>query len=292
MRTTTRSRNELKAIPASAASAPTSARPCSARRCRGQLRRELDQHRPGRRLRPAREEIDAVAAKYPGLFRDVQTYLDERIEEVLTGGKSPSSSASTATTCSMLRDKSEEILGARWSRSTGSTNAHTDISQDVPQIEVTVDLDAGRAVRPQARRRPPGRGDAGGRRGGRRHLPSRARRTTSSSGAPRRPAVTSPASSELPIDTPSGAKVRLADVATVEVCAQPERDRPCRATRAGSTWAPSSRAATSGRSSTSSTQARGRELPARLPRRGPRRVQRAPGGAEPAAHVRDHRAAS
>ena len=27
--------------------------------------------------------------QYPGLFREVQTYLDERIEEVLTGGKEP-----------------------------------------------------------------------------------------------------------------------------------------------------------------------------------------------------------
>ena len=48
---------------------------------RHQLRRELDQHRPEaptttRRWRQVQEVVDG----YPGLFRDVQTYLKERIE--------------------------------------------------------------------------------------------------------------------------------------------------------------------------------------------------------------------
>src|SRR6185436_8720382 len=33
--------------------------------------------------------IRAVAESYPGLYRDVQSYLNERIEEVLTGAKEP-----------------------------------------------------------------------------------------------------------------------------------------------------------------------------------------------------------
>src|SRR3954452_21908898 len=32
-------------------------------------------------------QVQAVADKYPGMYRDVQTYLGERIEEVLTGAK-------------------------------------------------------------------------------------------------------------------------------------------------------------------------------------------------------------
>src|SRR5213593_140007 len=35
------------------------------------------------------EEISAVTESYPGVYRDVQTYLNERIEEVLTGAKEP-----------------------------------------------------------------------------------------------------------------------------------------------------------------------------------------------------------
>ena len=33
--------------------------------------------------------VNSVTNGYPGLYREVQTYLDERIEEVLTGGKAP-----------------------------------------------------------------------------------------------------------------------------------------------------------------------------------------------------------
>ena len=33
--------------------------------------------------------IDSVIAAYPGVYRDAQTYLNERIEEVLTGAKEP-----------------------------------------------------------------------------------------------------------------------------------------------------------------------------------------------------------
>src|SRR5215470_15327955 len=35
------------------------------------------------------DRIKSAAHGYPGLFREVQTYLDERVEEVLTGGKEP-----------------------------------------------------------------------------------------------------------------------------------------------------------------------------------------------------------
>src|SRR5215470_10149602 len=35
------------------------------------------------------DRIKVVADGYPGMFREVQTYLDERIQEVLTGGKEP-----------------------------------------------------------------------------------------------------------------------------------------------------------------------------------------------------------
>ena len=53
---------------------------------RRRLRRELDQRRPRRRLRQdARGRRTGRSRAIPGLYRDVQTYLRERIKEVLTG---------------------------------------------------------------------------------------------------------------------------------------------------------------------------------------------------------------
>ena len=93
----------------------------------------------------ARDEIDAIAAKYPGLFAEVQTYLDERVEEVLTGGKEPIIVRVYGEDLKVLRSKSAEILKLLASIP-GVKGAHTDISQDVPQIQVRVKLDAAEKV--------------------------------------------------------------------------------------------------------------------------------------------------
>src|SRR5882757_6652809 len=44
---------------------------------------------PGADYTATLDRIQSVTNGYPGLFREVQTYLDERIQEVLTGGKEP-----------------------------------------------------------------------------------------------------------------------------------------------------------------------------------------------------------
>ena len=116
--------------------------------------------------------IKSVTNGYPGLFREVQTYLDERISEVLTGGKEPIVVRTYGEDLKTLRAKSDQILRLM-SSVPGVVDAHRDISSDVPQAEVTVNLAKSRAVRPQAGRRPPGRGDTGSGGGGRRHLPGR-----------------------------------------------------------------------------------------------------------------------
>ncbi|HET7476242.1 MAG TPA: efflux RND transporter permease subunit [Dermatophilaceae bacterium] len=87
----------------------------------------------------ALSRIEKVAHGYPGLFREVQTYLDERIEEVLTGGKEPIIVRVFGEDLDVIRAKSEEILGLLEGID-GVENAHTDISTDVPQIEVQVKL--------------------------------------------------------------------------------------------------------------------------------------------------------
>jgi len=85
------------------------------------------------------ERIKSVANGYPGLFREVQTYLDERIEEVLTGGKEPIVVRVYGEDLATLRTKSDQVLNLVKSVR-GVVDAHRDISSDVPQVNVTVNL--------------------------------------------------------------------------------------------------------------------------------------------------------
>jgi CzcA family heavy metal efflux pump len=83
--------------------------------------------------------IQRLTNEYPGLFRETQTYLDERIEEVVSGGKEPIIVRVYGPELSVLRQKAEEInhimAGIR-----GTLDHHVDISTDVPQVQVEVDL--------------------------------------------------------------------------------------------------------------------------------------------------------
>jgi CzcA family heavy metal efflux pump len=85
------------------------------------------------------DRIKSVTNGYPGLFREVQTYLDERISEVLTGGKEPIVVRTYGEDLKTLRAKSDQILRLV-SSVPGVVDAHRDISSDVPQAEVTVNL--------------------------------------------------------------------------------------------------------------------------------------------------------
>jgi CzcA family heavy metal efflux pump len=85
------------------------------------------------------DAIEDVNDNYPGLFRETQTYLDERIEEVISGGKEPIVVRVFGQNLSVLREKAaeiEEIMGGI----EGVEDQHTDISTDVPQLQVEVDL--------------------------------------------------------------------------------------------------------------------------------------------------------
>src|SRR3954447_17431017 len=85
------------------------------------------------------ERIEAVTANYPGMFRETQTYLDERIEEVISGGKEPIVVRVFGEDLTVLRERSAEIESIMGGID-GLEDAHTDISTDVPQIQVKVDL--------------------------------------------------------------------------------------------------------------------------------------------------------
>jgi Cu/Ag efflux pump CusA len=85
------------------------------------------------------DAIEDVNDAYPGLFRETQTYLDERIEEVISGGKEPIVVRVFGADLKVLRERSAEIESIMGGID-GLEDAHTDISTDVPQIQVKVDL--------------------------------------------------------------------------------------------------------------------------------------------------------
>jgi CzcA family heavy metal efflux pump len=94
---------------------------------------------PNANYTEALDRIHSVTLGYPGLFREVQTYLDERISEVLTGGKEPIMVRTYGEDLKTLRAKSDQILKLVESVP-GVIDAHRDISSDVPQANVTVNL--------------------------------------------------------------------------------------------------------------------------------------------------------
>ena len=86
-------------------------------------------------------KIQEVIDGYPGLFHNVQTYLNERIEEVLAGASSPivvrvfgADLAKLRTTAAAVETTIGEIKGVE--------DAHVELQEDVPQVHVEVDLDA------------------------------------------------------------------------------------------------------------------------------------------------------
>jgi len=83
--------------------------------------------------------IEDLTNEYPGLFRETQTYLDERIEEVVSGGKEPIVVRVFGPDLGVLREKAGEI-NRIMAGIDGAVDHHVDISTDVPQIQVQVDL--------------------------------------------------------------------------------------------------------------------------------------------------------
>jgi CzcA family heavy metal efflux pump len=167
----------------------------------------------------ALQKIHAVTYSYPGLYREVQTYLDERIEEVLTGGKAPIVVRLYGEDLRTLRAKTDQILLIVKSVP-GVVDANRDISMDVPQIDVTVDLPKARqyGLKPGDVRRDAATLVAGEEvgdifRGGRAYdtvvwSPATTRRSFSDI-------------QRLPIDTPSGRQIPLGAVARVALRPNP-----------------------------------------------------------------------
>ena len=84
--------------------------------------------------------IQEVVDGYPGLYRDVQTYLKERIREVLTGGSEAINVRIYGDDLHVLHDSAEKVRDAMKGIK-GLVGLHVELHSDIPQIEVKVELD-------------------------------------------------------------------------------------------------------------------------------------------------------
>jgi Cu/Ag efflux pump CusA len=163
--------------------------------------------------------IQETVAGYPGLFRDVQTYLKERIREVLTGASQAVVVRISGDDLDVLRRTADEVQ-EELEGTDGLVDLHTELQEDVPHVEVTTKLDAaGRhGLKP---------GDV--RRAAAAMLqgievndiwrPTRVFDVNIWSKPEARTSLTS--IRRLPVDTPSGAQVMLAEVARVRIAPTP-----------------------------------------------------------------------
>jgi CzcA family heavy metal efflux pump len=159
--------------------------------------------------------VRTVLGRYPGVFRDSLTYLNERIEEVLTGAKEPLVVRIYGQDLDILRAKARQIQHSL-ADLPGIIDAHTDLQIDEPQIEVEVDLAraAGYGLKPGDVRRAASTMVAGEEVGDI-FRDGKAYDTVVWSTPVTRNNVE--AIRNLQVDTPSGTVIRLTDVAQVNV---------------------------------------------------------------------------
>jgi CzcA family heavy metal efflux pump len=88
-------------------------------------------------------KIQETVDGYPGLYRDVQTYLKERIREVLTGSSDAIVVRIYGQELAVLRQKATEVKEAL-SKIPGIIDLHMTFQEEIPQIEIEVDLEKAR----------------------------------------------------------------------------------------------------------------------------------------------------
>ncbi len=163
--------------------------------------------------------IQEVVDGYPGLYRDVLTYLKERIREVLTGSSEAITVKIYGPDLLTLRELASDLNDAL-AAIPGVIENHVEHQEDIPQVRVEADLAAAQAVgiSPGGVRRQASQLIAGEEAGdlftGGRAYDVQVWST---------PAVRQNYSDllTLQLDTPSGDRVQLQDVAKVEIVPVP-----------------------------------------------------------------------
>lgn len=163
--------------------------------------------------------IQKVVDGYPGIFREVRTYLNERIDEVLVGASNDIVVRIYGPDLGVLRSKAEEVQQAL-SQVDGAADVHTELQVDVPHIQVEVDLAKAQryGLKPGDVRRAAGVFVAGYEVSDI-HRDAKVYQVVVMGTPQTRSSLTS--IRELLIDTPSGKQVRLGDVADVRIMPTP-----------------------------------------------------------------------
>jgi CzcA family heavy metal efflux pump len=161
------------------------------------------------------DAIQTVIDGYPGLFHNVETYLNERIDEVLSGNSNALVVRVIGPDLEGLRSKAEEVEEAL-ADVDGLVDLHVELQSEVPQVQVTVDLAAaqGYGLKPGDVRRAAGT-LLSGEEVGDLFRDGKAYDVNVWSTPQTRTSLTS--IRDLLIDTPSGQHVRLGDVAQVQI---------------------------------------------------------------------------
>jgi Cu/Ag efflux pump CusA len=159
--------------------------------------------------------IQALVDGYPGLFRDVQTYLKERIREVLTGTSDSIVVRINGDDLDVLRAKAAEVE-AEMLEIEGLIDVHQELLLNIPQVQIQVDLAKAQqyGLKPGDVRRAASYLLAG-EEAGDIHTANRTFDVNVWSTPEQRHSLNS--IQDLLIDTPSGQQVRLTDVADVRI---------------------------------------------------------------------------
>ena len=173
--------------------------------------------------------VSSVVAGYPGIYRDVQTYLRERVKEVLTGVSDSVVVRIYGDDLHALEEKADEVL-AMMQRVDGALDPKKELHTFIPQVNVKVDLARaqGYGVKPGDVRRSSATwmaseevGDV--------FVGGKAYDVHVWSTPQTRDSLTDIRA--LPIDTPDGRQIRLDDVADVRIAEAPSSVSRVNATR-------------------------------------------------------------
>jgi CzcA family heavy metal efflux pump len=164
-------------------------------------------------------KVQEVVNGYPGIYRDVQTYLKERIREVLTGSSEAITIRIFGPDLLVLREKADEI-NQQLAAIPGVIENHVEHQTDLPQVRVEVDLEKAQVygLKPGDVRRSAAYLLAGEEVGDLFNA-GRAYDVFLWAVPEVRQSLTDV--ENLLIDTPSGSQVHLKDVATVSIAAVP-----------------------------------------------------------------------
>ncbi|HEX5261643.1 MAG TPA: efflux RND transporter permease subunit, partial [Gaiellales bacterium] len=167
------------------------------------------------------DRIGQTVDEYPGLFREQTTYLNERIDEVLAGSSEAITVRIFGPNLRVLRDQADEVHDALRGIK-GVVDLRTELQVDVPYIRVKPDIrrSASYGLTPGDIRRQAAVIVAGEEVSDL-HVNTKVYDVIAWSTQKTRSNVQS--IRDLPLDTPGGGQVRLADVADVQVAATPNQ---------------------------------------------------------------------